>query len=265
MLALHVLASGSKGNASIIEDVSTGHGVLIDCGICKRDILNRCEEANFNVNNLDAILITHEHSDHTKCLGVVTRELKKHGITAPLYALPEVLKSSRDISSLDNSIERHPMALNVPCIFGSIAALPFRTSHDAAASCGFIFTNNGNDSIGYITDTGFLTPEAKEHLKGVRILAIESNHDERMLKNGEYPGYLKERILSELGHLSNAQSAKALEMLATSNLEQVVAMHISENNNLPSIAKKALQETIDELGYKAQVRCSAQYMLVSVK
>lgn len=265
MFALHVLASGSKGNATILEDVTSHHGILIDCGICKRDFLARAEEAGFNPANLDAILITHDHSDHTKGLGVVGRALRKLGCQPTVYALPEVRRASKDIATIEELFPFEPLTTQQPLSLGDVTIKPFSTSHDAAASCGFRFESADGDALGYVTDTGVLGEEAERHLSNVRLLALESNHDEYMLQHGEYPYHLKVRIASGRGHLSNAQAEEALAKLAHPGLEQVVAMHLSENNNMPPYARQALERALTSAGSSAKVSVASQYMLVSVQ
>lgn len=311
MLALHVLASGSRGNATIVEDVATGRGVLVDCGICKRDLLARAQEAGFDLTHLDAVLITHEHGDHTKGLGVTMRGLAKLACGSgqpqkrlgggvrdnagaegavcgsalagarksggreseaapgsalpPIYALEAVQAASADIRKLGESCDVRALALDRAFTFGSITAFPFRTSHDAAGSCGFRFEGACGDVVGYMTDTGVVTPEAHEALCDVRILALESNHDARMLREGPYPYVVKARIASDRGHLSNDQSAEELDRLLGERLETVVAMHLSENNNLPSLAERALGEVLARNDHPARLLCASQHMLASVR
>ena len=120
----------------------------------------------------------------------------------------------------------------------------FHTSHDVADPVGFRF-ECGGDVLGYCTDTGVLTPQAREALRGCRVLALESNHDIQMLKHGPYPPFLQARILGKGGHLSNDQAAEALPSLICDGTETVVAMHLSEKNNLPSIARKTLEAALD--------------------
>ena len=186
MLKLHILASGSRGNATIVENDQTGRGVLIDCGICKRDFLARCDEARFNPANIDAVLITHDHGDHTKGLGVVMRGLAKMGRQPLVYAADETVRASKavqDATSACGTRNFHPEE----CLTAAgMSIFPFATSHDAAASFGFRFEASG-DTAGFMTDTGIVTPQAHAHLADVRLLALESNHDPKMLHEGPYP------------------------------------------------------------------------------
>lgn len=263
MLAIHVIGSGSKGNAAIVEDACSGRGVLIDCGICKRDVFAFASEAGFDMGRLDAVLLTHDHSDHVSKVGVIVRGLKREGI--PLYALPEVASAATQLGEVAGMVDLRPMSIGSAFETAGMRITPIKTSHDAAASCGFRFEGPDGDALGYATDTGFATDDMLSGLRDVRILAIESNHDERMLREGPYPRYLQERILSNEGHLSNAQSADALRQVATTRLEKVVAMHLSEHNNLPSLARESLGECLSSMGLDAQVAIASQRMLVSIR
>ena len=293
MLKLHVLASGSKGNAAIVENAATGAGVLIDCGICKRDFLNRCDEAGFDPARLEAVLITHEHGDHTKGLGVVLRGLAKLGCAPVVYMNRACVDNSSTLQKVAGDFETAPLDAAHALFLGEGASeslngasacdgrvvraaglrvLPFATSHDAAASFGFRIEAPDGDALGYITDSGIVTSAAHAAVRDVRILALESNHDERMLKNGDYPYIIKKRIASELGHLSNPQATKELAALIAESRaaglrtpETVVAMHISQNNNDYDLPRAALEEGLAIANGNARILCGYQGRLTSVK
>ena len=239
MLKLHVIASGSKGNASVVEDTSTGACICIDCGISAREFFEGLRSSGIAPENLRAILITHDHTDHTKGLGVVLRGLRKHGIEVPVFANAETRRVSADIRTIAEDFAFEDLELDRPLAFDGMDVLPFRTSHDAPFSCGFRL-ETGGDALGYLTDSGILTPEARAALARTRILALESNHDPTMLATGPYPSWLKARVGGERGHLSNVQAAEALDELRWPGLEQVIAMHISENNNTYLLPPKVL-------------------------
>lgn len=321
MLALHVLASGSSGNAAVIENTATGAGVLIDCGICKRDFLNRCDEAGFDPGRIQAMFVTHEHGDHVKGLGVVLRGLAKIGNVPPVFAagactvnssaLAKVaeafdvrelttacaLAGSRDMASaaFDDATPHAAIAGpghgsathaapagqdSAPHTAGPGAVeaagmriIPFATSHDAAASFGFRIEDAADgDAVGYLTDSGIVTAQAHAALRDVRILALESNHDPKMLAAGPYPYVVKQRIASDAGHLSNDQAATELAALVSASRaagqrepQTVVAMHISQNNNEYSLAKRTLEAALAEANCAADVLCGYQARLTSVR
>ncbi len=264
-MRLHVLASGSKGNATIVENIVTGEGLLIDCGICKRDFLARCDEAGFDVQRLVAVLVTHEHTDHTKGLGVVYRALAKLDVHPTLLTSRVVRNASCNIDELlmqelcDFATFDEGDALSL----AGFQVHPFATSHDAAQSFGFRVECDG-DVLGFMTDTGIVTPAAHEALDNCRLLAMEANHDRVMLANGPYPYPLKRRIASERGHLSNEQAADELASLLHDGLEAVIAMHVSENNNDYELPGVALQEALTRAGHGAAVRVAYQRKLVTV-
>lgn len=260
MLKLHVLASGSRGNAAIVENGRTGQGVLVDCGICKREFFDRAAACGFDLSGLAAVVITHDHGDHVKGLGVVLRGLAKAGVRPAVYASEAVLAASaplRDaVASVDAPCRVFAAGDRLP--LAGLAVRPFATSHDAAASFGFRFDepapwvgeggapDAASDALGFVTDTGFLTDEASRALAGVRLLALESNHDDRMLREGPYPYPVKQRIASDRGHLSNEQAARALAALVHEGLEAVVAMHISQENNTYRLPRETLERALAE-------------------
>ncbi len=261
-LRIHVLASGSKGNASLVENIATGEGVLIDCGICKRDVLSRSAEAGFDLGKLKAVLITHEHSDHTKGLKVLYRELAKQGLQVPLFVNQATYANSKNIQEAAQLTEVVGLDAEDQLSLAGMEVFAFDTSHDAASSFGFRLWA-GEDALGFMTDTGVVTGAAHEALQGCRVLALEANHDPAMLKNGPYPRALQERVSSERGHLSNGQASEELKSLLHPGLEEVIAMHISENNNTYRLPVECLREVVRQESHPAAVVCAYQQRLVS--
>ena len=147
-----------------------------------------------------------------------------------------------------------------------LAVRPFHTSHDAADSYGFRFEERGSgcDSLGYMTDTGVVTDAAWEALSGVHLLALESNHDARMLQTGPYPYVIKQRIASARGHLSNDQAREALDNLAHENLRAVAAMHVSQENNTYRLPRDTFEAVIAERGLPTTVSVAFQNRLVTI-
>ena len=281
MLALHVLASGSSGNAAVVENTATGAGVLIDCGICKRDFLNRCDEAGFDPGRIQAMFVTHEHGDHVKGLGVVLRGLAKIGNVPPVFAAGACTANSSALAKVAEAFDVRELAAGPGAVEAAASTggqimppiIPFATSHDAAASFGFRIEDAADgDAVGYLTDSGIVTAQAHAALRDVRILALESNHDPKMLAAGPYPYVIKQRIASNSGHLSNGQAAAELGTLVAESRaagqrlpQTVVAMHVSQNNNDYSLARRTLETALGDAGCNAETLCGYQARLTTAR
>ena len=241
---LHVLASGSKGNAAIVE--AGDQMVLVDCGITKKAFLERCSTCGFDPTRISDVIITHEHSDHTKGLGVVLRGLAKLGARPAVHCTRGTFGNSRELLGLQEAFDIRMVPDTAELQLGGIHVQLFPTSHDAAQPVGMAFevatpdAPGGFDTLGYLTDSGVLPDAAVKLFARARILAMEANHDPKMLAEGPYPYPLKQRIASSVGHLSNVQSADALDRIAPSGLQAICGMHLSETNNLHRLARQAL-------------------------
>ncbi len=229
---LHVLASGSAGNAALVE--GPDGFVLVDCGLSRRELLRRMGELKLDAEKVRAVLVTHEHGDHTRGLPVLS-----NNFDGPLYATAGTVGGSKALSGLPFTMIGHSDELDL----AGMHVRAFPTSHDVCDPVGFVFETD-SDQLGFCTDTGVLTPEAQQLLFGSRILALESNHDARMLQTGPYPAYLKARVGGDRGHLSNDQAADALRELVDEDTETVVAMHLSQENNRPSVCVRTLAEAV---------------------
>ncbi|MGD9056648.1 MAG: MBL fold metallo-hydrolase [Desulfobacterales bacterium] len=228
-LAVCVLASGSRGNAIFVSDGTTG--ILLDAGLSASEIKRRLNSRGLSPKDLDAILLSHEHSDHIQSVGVLSRQLK-----LPIYLSRKIKKKA----ALGNSVhELRTFESGLPFQINDMAVHPFSISHDAADPVGFTIGQNGR-RIGIATDLGFVTPQLTAHLQGCHLLIIEANHDPEMLMNGPYPWPLKKRIQSRRGHLSNQQSKHLLQKLQHRHLQHVILAHLSETNNNP-------QKVLDEM------------------
>ena len=262
-LRLHVLASGSKGNCSVVQNAETGSLVVVDCGISFRAFKERCQACGIDPGRVGSVLVTHEHTDHTKGLGVLARGLAKLGAHPAVYASTAVHDASSELQEIQDAIDLRHFQAGDQLQLGGVSAHAFRTSHDAAESFGFRF-EGGGDAVGFMTDTGIVTGEAVEALARCRVLAIEANHDVDMLAKGPYPAYLKARIAGERGHLSNEQSGELLQKLLDDRLECVVGMHVSQNNNDYRLPKQALASVLEREGHAAQALVGFQERVVSV-
>ncbi len=261
MLKLHVLGSGSKGNAALVEESENGSVLALDCGLCARDFMKGLDHAGIEPERISAFLITHENSDHTKGLGAVLRSLRRRGVHVPVFVEDPARHNSKEIASLENDFALQSLRREKWLFLDGIEVFPFATSHDAASSCGFRF-EQGSDALGYLTDSGVVEASAHDALHEVRILALEANHDEEMLRTGPYPYVLKKRVGSNQGHLSNRQAAEELQGLLWSGLQQVVAMHISQNNNSYQLPIDALKSALGS--HEAQVSAALQDYVVRV-
>ena len=241
---LHILGSGSKGNCALVEGPQGL--IMIDNGFSRREVLKRMAELGLDAADVRGFVLTHEHSDHVSGISVWCRRWE-----GPLFASTGTPGERKYLSCL-------PFEEVDPGDSFEVAGVhvdTFPTSHDVVNPMGFRFSCAG-DAIAYATDTGTLGERAFELLRDARILALESNHDVPMLRTGSYPRYLQDRIASDTGHLSNEQASKAARALVTDRTEQLVAMHISQENNRPSLAVRgfaeALGATLDnELGSSA--------------
>ncbi|HDR73672.1 MAG TPA: MBL fold metallo-hydrolase [Methanoculleus sp.] len=227
-----VLASGSKGNCIYIEG-STG-ALLVDAGLSGREILRRLEAAGGSADRIEAILVTHEHTDHIRGVDVLARRL----------GLPVVATRGTLAEYLDHRRGSRKPLQTTACRCGESLSLgdffiePFATSHDAIEPCGFCIREHDLE-VGCCTDTGEVSPVMLERLRRCDALVIESNHCPEMLKNGPYPAFLKKRIRDvKRGHLSNSACAACLKSLAD-DLHAVTLAHLSEVNNRPEIALAA--------------------------
>jgi phosphoribosyl 1,2-cyclic phosphodiesterase len=224
------LGSGSKGNATIVSG-DDGTNLLIDCGFSLRQFEKRLSLLNIAPQDINAILITHEHSDH--CAGVARIAAK--------YNIPVWTTFGTGRSVFDDSADFNKLSGGKSFTIGSFDVLPVTVPHDAGEPVQFVFCDNvSGDKFGILTDTGHITRhiiDAYENLDG---LLLEFNYDQQMLENGPYPYSLKQRVSGELGHLSNDQSIGLLQEINTDQLRCLIAAHISEKNNSPSIVESQL-------------------------
>ncbi len=232
-----MLASGSKGNAALI---STGkQNFLVDVGISCKMLNARLGEIGLCADDLDAVFITHEHTDHVKGLATFT---KKHNI--PIYSSEHTW---RNILTKDAKIERRSCRIisgDLQC--GEVKINSFTIPHDAVDPHGYTFYCKGS-KCSYITDTGFVTEAVRQAAEGADTLIVEANHDVEMLKNGAYPQILKQRILSTRGHLSNECAGWLLASLPRVP-ENIILAHLSQENNLPRLALDTVQNILDGKG-----------------
>jgi len=230
-MKVKIISSGSKGNSTFIE--SNGTRILVDVGVTFQRIKKTLEEIDEDVNKIDAVLISHEHSDHMSGLASLIKKIGCH-----VYIKKELLNPIKKVID-DEYIE----IVDTDIKIGTINIDLFNTSHDVPNN-GYLIEDDGK-SIIYITDTGYISKKIIDITKNKSLYIIESNHDEEMLMNGPYPFILKQRVLSDTGHLSNEASTSYLKKVIGSNTNYIILAHISENNNTYELALNNAKEKLD--------------------
>lgn len=224
------LGSGSAGNALVVEAGSTR--VLLDCGFSVTDTTERLATLGLAPDDLDAILVTHEHEDHA---GGAARLARRFEIPVYLtYGTLAALNGERASIPDINVIDTHE-----PFSIGDVEVRPFPVPHDAREPAQFVF-GDGRSRLGVLTDTGSSTAHIVSMLSAVDALVLECNHDRLMLERGPYPPSLKSRVGGRFGHLENGAAAELLRSLDNSRLQHLIAAHLSHKNNTPELARAAL-------------------------
>lgn len=244
-MKIKILASGSKGNCTYISSLNAN--ILIDVGISYKKIKNFLEEDEINMSDIDAIVITHTHNDHINGLASV---IKKENY--PVYIKEELYDDIRKIIPDENIniIDGEFLKINdldIECL---------KMSHDA--DCYSFIINDGYKSIYYVTDTGYINRKHLNKIKNKNMYLIESNHNEEMLLNGPYPLILKQRVLSDTGHMSNKYAGKILKDVVGEDTEYVVLLHISENNNNEEKALEEINEELEKINYNGSLLAAKQ-------
>lgn len=240
------IASGSSGNC-IYAGSDTTH-LLIDAGISGKRIEAGVASLGLELSEIDGIFITHEHADHISGLGVLAR---KYGI--PIYGTRgtvDAIKQTASLGYIDDSLF-HCIVPDEKCIIKDIALYPMRISHDAAEPVAYRI-NHDKKKIGILTDLGCYNNYTIACMQDLDVLYLEANHDINMLQVGPYPYYLKQRILSDRGHLSNEACGRLLGELLNDHIQAVVLGHLSKENNLPELAYETVKVEImmSDAGYR---------------
>lgn len=232
------LVSGSSGNCSLISDGKTT--LLVDCGLSCKKLEEALAKAKVDPHDISAMLITHEHSDHIKGAGVVSRKYN-----LPVFA---TLKTHEymNLGKVESCSVQY-LSPDVEFEIGSIGVRPFSIPHDAADPVGYNFFF-GEKKLSLATDIGKMNDNVMNNLKGSLAVLLESNHDVVMLQNGRYPAYLKRRILGDFGHLSNSDAAKCVLELIKSGTYHIMLGHLSQENNTPTAAYTTTKNYLEENG-----------------
>lgn len=239
-----VLASGSKGNSTLI--ITDNSKILIDLGTNSKYIENALSKLNIEPNEIDALVITHDHIDHVYGIDVFTNKFP-----TKVYSHQDLKFKIRNPELRYNLEDK--MSIN------EVIIKPFATSHDASHSVGFVIIDN-DKSLCYITDTGYINRKHYDLLSNHDCYVMESNHDVKLLMNGKYPFHLKQRILGDKGHLSNKDSIKYLNKFVTDKTKLIFFIHLSVDNNSVDL----LNKEINNLDYKGKILISRQKELTEV-
>lgn len=247
MIRISTLASSSKGNSAVISSGNTH--LLIDTGISALRIRKGLESCGLHINQIDGIFYTHEHSDHLCGLGVLAKK-DSFNIYCSRYL-------SRDLRAIAPTARLNYIEPGNCLQVGDITITPIAVSHDAADPLGYLF-QDGDVKLGYVTDTGRITRSMTNLLCGVHALYLESNYDPHMLQNSGRPYDIIERISGDWGHLSNAQAAELVSLVAHENLRHIILGHISPECNTPELALQSMQSAVRQLNIPAQVHIAPQ-------
>ncbi|MBU9722329.1 MULTISPECIES: MBL fold metallo-hydrolase [Bacillaceae] len=241
-LRFSVLASGSTGNAIYVE--SDNQRLLIDAGLSGKKIEQCFEKININPKDLNGILVTHEHSDHIKGVGILARRYN-----LPIYANEKTWKAMQSSLGTIPIEQRFHFETGKTKSFGNMEVESFGVSHDAAEPMFFTFAH-GDRKLAVITDTGYVSERIKGVTKEANTFIFESNHDMDMLRMGKYPWSVKRRILGDEGHVSNVDAGLALADILTDSPANIYLAHLSLDNNMKDLARMTVHQTLEEKGYE---------------
>lgn len=241
-LRFSVLASGSTGNAVYVE--TQGQKLLIDAGLSGKKIEQCFKHIHVSPKELNGILVTHEHSDHIKGVGILARRFN-----LPIYANAKTWKAMEGLIGDIPVDQRFHFEIGETRTFGNLDVEAFGVSHDAAEPMFFTFMQNGR-KLAVMTDTGYVSERMKGITKESNSFVFESNHDMDMLRMGKYPWNIKRRILGDEGHVSNVDAGLALADILTDKPANIYLAHLSLDNNMKELARMTVQQTLEEKGYE---------------
>ena len=238
MARLYSLFSSSKGNATYIG--TPQGGVLIDAGVSYRRLAQAMERCGLAMSAIQGVFITHDHSDHVRGLKVLSEQLR-----VPIYGQGKTLRNLIDHDAVSASAILQEM--NQTITLADLALTAFVTPHDTVQSCGYRVQMSDGRICAVCTDLGHVTKTVEEALTGCDLVLLEANYDEQMLRTGRYPPYVKKRILSNVGHLSNTDCAQQVRKLIESGTTRLILGHLSQENNRPALAEAAVANALSGL------------------
>ena len=242
-MEFHVLASGSKGNATFVYE--DGCGILIDCGITRKQLLYKLEQLGFNDSDITYVFLTHDHYDHNKNIHI--------------FDTDKIFSAIKNIENLD---EYHTLIPYTHRQFGVFDVLTLKTSHDASDPIGFVISTD--EQLLYMTDTGYVSQKNRQYMKNLDYYIIESNHDIEMLMATKRPMFLKNRILNDVGHLNNEYSAQLMSEMIGENTKEIILAHLSQEANTKEKAIETYKQVFKEQNIQFdQIKVASQVDVIS--
>lgn len=235
-----VLASGSTGNAVFVE--TEEHSFLVDAGFSGKQMEGLFDKIGKDISKLSGLLVTHEHSDHIKGIGVLARKYK-----LPVYANKKTWDAMNGLIGEVPTEQKFTFDMETVKSFGSLDIESFGVSHDAAEPMFYIFHHEGKKLV-LVTDTGYVSDRMKGIISNADMFVFESNHDVQMLRMGRYPWSIKRRILSDVGHVSNEDAAIAMSEVIGDQTKRIYLAHLSLDNNMKDLAKMSVTQTLQSQG-----------------
>lgn len=242
-MEFHILASGSKGNATFVYD--KGCGILIDCGITRKQLIYKLEQLGFQEEDITYVFLTHDHYDHNKNIHIFNKD--------------KIFTASKNMPDID---DYHTLIPYEHRQFGVFDVFTLKTSHDASDPIGFVIQSD--ETLLYMTDTGYVSQKNKTYMQNLDYYIIESNHDIEMLMATKRPLFLKNRILNDKGHLNNEYSARLMCEVIGTNTKEIVLAHLSQEANTPELALNTYKRIFKEQNIKmSNVKVASQVDVVS--
>lgn len=258
MFQIGIIASGSKGNCMVIR--GDEGAILLDAGLSGKRIIEGLDQLGISANEIKALVISHEHSDHIKGAGIICRKLE-----LPLFITEETYSTAaKNLGKLKSSVEffEHGKDFKIK----DICISTFASSHDAVEGSNFVFWQKGNKNckLGVATDCGYFTRLMNERLQNCSTLVLESNHDEVMLIEGRYRWELKQRVKSRQGHLSNRQAVGVISQVIHPGLKQLILAHLSEENNTPELAEREMENYLTMINFDLDLFVASQHKVLNL-
>lgn len=245
MVKFICFGSGSSGNCYYLN--ADNYGIVIDMGIGTRTFKKYVRDYGISFGEINALLVTHDHTDHVKSVGAFSGEFH-----LPVFATQAVHQGMQRNNFMYKKIlddNKKYITEGIPFETGPFRITPFSVPHDSSANCGYFIEYRSEITFCIITDAGCFTDEMRQFIPQTDYLVVEANYDDAMLESGSYPLYLKRRIRSNRGHMDTAETARVLAENLTNRTKGIWLCHLSEENNHPELARKTVETTLTDAGF----------------